>query len=120
MALFAVASPPDEFKAWWDHQLTAPQPALSEGAAAEEYAFIRKCGVCHAVRGTRAAGVLGPDLSHLMTRASLAAGSLPNDTGHLSGWIADPQEVKPGAYMPRPAISGPEFAQIRGFLKRLD
>jgi cytochrome c oxidase subunit 2 len=120
MALSVIADTPADFKAWWDRQLAAPAPALTENALASETAFFAKCGVCHAVRGTRAGGILGPDLSHLMTRGSIAAGALPNDMGHLSGWIADPQSVKPGALMPRLDISGPDLARIREFLTRLN
>ena len=64
------------------------------------------CGACHAVRGTEAEGVLGPDLSHLMTRTTIASGVLPNDGPTLAHWIADPQSLKPGSLMPAPALSG--------------
>jgi cytochrome c oxidase subunit 2 len=62
------------------------------------------CGSCHAVRGTDAAGVLGPDLSHLMTHRTIAAGMLPNDAANLTHWISDPQALKPGSLMPKPDI----------------
>jgi cytochrome c oxidase subunit 2 len=54
-----------------------------------------------------------------MTRRSIAAATLPNTIGYLSGWIADPQHVKPGALMPRLDISGPELTRIRRFLETL-
>ena len=86
-------------------------------ARADMDTFVRKCGVCHTVAGTRAGGILGPDLSHLMTRRTIAAATLPNTIANLSGWIADPQHVKPGAYMPRLDISGPDWRRSGDFLK---
>ena len=56
--------------------------------------------------GHGARGIVGPDLSHLMQRKSLAAGTLPNNPVQLSAWIADPQHIKPGSLMPRLDISG--------------
>jgi cytochrome c oxidase subunit II len=119
MAFQVIADDPDSFKAWRDHAVQpAPPPVSSEGAA-DFNTFVRKCGACHSVAGTRAGGVLGPDLSHLMSRRTIAAGTLPNSIGHLSAWIADPQHVKPGAYMPRLDISGPELTRVRRFLLTL-
>jgi len=119
MALFVVASPASEFTAWWNSQLrSAPAPA-SPAIAEGEAAFRVHCGACHTVRGTGAGGILGPDLSHLMTRQTIAAGTLPNNPGYLSAWIADPQHLKPGSQMPNLDLSGPDLAKIRSFLETL-
>jgi cytochrome c oxidase subunit 2 len=64
-------------------------------------------------------GRLGPDLSHLMSRTTIAAGTLPNTIGYLSGWIADPQDIKPGALMPVLDLSGPQLSAIRDYLVTL-
>ena len=77
------------------------------------------CGACHSVRGTEAGGTTGPDLTHLMSRSTIAAGTLPNTPAYLSGWIANPQDVKPGALMPVLYLSGPELQHIRAFLATL-
>jgi cytochrome c oxidase subunit II len=119
MALEVIASAPDEFEAWWNDQLAGPAAALSQTAKADQELFIQKCGLCHAVRGTRAGGVLGPDLSHLMTRTTIAAGTLPNTRGHLAGWIAAPQQIKPGSLMPQLDLSGPELERINRYLASL-
>jgi len=119
MAFQVFADPPDAFTAWRDHALQPVPPPVSAEAAADVDAFVRRCGACHAVGGTRADGILGPDLSHLMSRHTIAAGALPNSIGHLSAWIADPQHIKPGAYMPRLDVSGPELTRIRRFLLTL-
>lgn len=118
MGLEVIADPPKAFQAWRDGQL---QPAALKSAEEQRglQTFVRKCGACHAVRGTRAGGVLGPDLSHLMSRRTIAAGTLPNTTGYLLAWISDPQHIKPGASMPRLDLSGPELVQIRQLLETL-
>ena len=114
MGLLIVADRPDDFQRWWDDQL---KPATSgPQAGIGETLFTVRCGACHALRGTRAGGRLGPDLSHLMSRQTIAAVTLPNRIAYLTGWIADPQRIKPGNLMPRLDISGPELAQIRDFL----
>jgi cytochrome c oxidase subunit 2 len=81
--------------------------------------FTYRCGACHTVRGTEAGGAVAPDLTHLMSRATIAAGTLPNNVGSLSGWIADPQGIKPGTLMPTVFLSGPELNDIRSFLLTL-
>jgi cytochrome c oxidase subunit 2 len=114
MALLVMADPPDQFERWWDDQL---KPAGADPQTATgETLFTVRCGACHTVRGTRAGGRLGPDLTHLMSRQTIAAATLPNKLAYLSGWIADPQRIKPGNLMPRLDISGPELEQIRSFL----
>jgi cytochrome c oxidase subunit II len=115
MALLVIAEPPEQFTAWWAHQLQSPDAAASRGQAT----FDMHCGSCHAVRGTESAGILGPDLSHLMQRKTLGAATLPNDPEHLAQWIADPQRIKPGNLMQKPELSGAELADIRAYLETL-
>jgi cytochrome c oxidase subunit 2 len=120
MALRVFAQPRAEFVEWWEEQLKpAPEPE-TELAALGRDLFVVRCGACHSVRGTLAQGALGPDLSHLMDRTTLASGMLPNTVGHLSGWIANPQHLKPGTTMPNPDLSGPELAAVRAFLLTLE
>jgi len=119
MALAVIAEPPAQFQSWWDGQLQGPPAPQSQPVAAGEANFITKCGICHSVRGTMAGGRLGPDLSHLMNRQTIAAGTLPNTPGYLSGWIADPQHIKPGNLMPILDLSGTQLADIRQFLESL-
>jgi len=119
MALLVVAEPDFDFRKWWAHQLAAP--AAPEGRALMGQAdFQGQCGSCHAVRGTEAEGALGPDLSHLMQRATIASGVLPNDGPTLAHWIADPQSLKPGSQMPAPALSEYQLANVHAYLKTLD
>lgn len=118
--IFSVfADAPDAFEAWRADQLrAAPQPASNDMRLGEQR-FIVRCGACHTVRGTSANGHVGPDLTHLMSRTTIAGGELPNNVGFLSGWIANPQNLKPGSLMPDPELSGPDLASIRSFLVTL-
>lgn len=119
MGLLVIAQAPADFENWRKHQLTdQPGPATPAGSEAAE-TFVTQCGSCHTVRGSGAGGILGPDLSHLMTRTTIAAGTLRNSTGNLSAWIADPQSIKPGCLMPRLELSGPQLAQVRAYLETL-
>jgi cytochrome c oxidase subunit 2 len=77
------------------------------------------CGGCHTVRGTAADGTLGPDLTHLASRGTIAAFTLPNTKGDLGGWILDPQHAKPGNKMPGLDLSGPELQALLDYLTSL-
>jgi cytochrome c oxidase subunit 2 len=63
--------------------------------------FASGCSACHTVRGTGAAGVIGPDLTHVGSRLSLGGGILPNEPEALRRWIAETDRIKPGVHMPR-------------------
>jgi cytochrome c oxidase subunit 2 len=120
MAFAVVAQPPGQFAAWRAQQLQPAAPPDSELAAQGQQDFMLHCAICHRVRGTTAGGVLGPDLTHLMSRASIGANTLPNTPGDLSGWIADPQHIKPGNLMPAVALSGSQLTDIRRYLETLE
>jgi cytochrome c oxidase subunit 2 len=96
---------------------TPADPFLQRGAAL----FIQHgCGGCHTVQGTAAAGSLGPDLTHVASRISLAAATLPNNVGTLAGWIASSQHLKPGNRMPSfTTMSGVESRAIAAWLASL-
>jgi cytochrome c oxidase subunit 2 len=124
MGFLVTAESPKDFQAWWDRQLQAPQAPGQEQAAARfregEQAFMRNCAVCHSIRGTFAQGKVGPNLSHLMERKSLGAATLPNSIGDLSGWIANPQQMKPGNMMPTLDLSAADLVAIRDYLETLN
>ncbi|MDQ3137975.1 MAG: cytochrome c oxidase subunit II, partial [Gemmatimonadota bacterium] len=71
-------------------------------------------------RGTPAGGTAGPDLTHVASRRTLAAGALPNSFGHLGGWIANPQALKPGTRMPRVPLSVDQFRLIHRYVGSLE
>jgi cytochrome c oxidase subunit 2 len=115
MLLKVVAQTPSGFAAWRAHQL-APAPENASGQAV----FEKNCGTCHTVRGTGADGTMGPDLSHLMQRRTLASASLPNDPATLARWIADPQSLKPGNRMPKVALSDSQRRAVLAYLESLN
>src|SRR5438105_1358919 len=100
MALFVFADEPDAWQGWADRQRApAAPPRTAEQARGRELFERGTCAMCHAVEGTGAGARQAPDLTHVASRATLAAGALPNDVAALSAWILDPQAIKPGAYM---------------------
>jgi cytochrome c oxidase subunit 2 len=75
--------------------------------------------MCHAIQGTAAGGLVGPDLTHVASRQLLAAGAIPNVPGHLAGWIIDPQKIKPGAKMPQNNLSAADLRALLEYLESL-
>ena len=101
MALLVVAHRPDEFREWVSAQRApAAEPSDSLREEGKHVFLSASCSLCHSIAGTPAFGRIGPDLTHVGSRRTIAAGTLPNTRGHLAGWILDPQRIKPGAYMP--------------------
>ena len=72
------------------------------------------------MKGTAAAGKFGPDLTHLMSRQTLAAGVLTNTREHLRAWVNDPQEIKPGCLMPSLKLTDGELDQVISYLQSLN
>lgn len=90
------------FEEWLSHQATpAKPPASALAQRGEQLLAANGCGACHTVRGTMADGQTAPDLTHVGSRLSLAAATLPNDTGFFRQWVAEADGIKPGAHMPR-------------------
>ena len=101
MAFYVIAEPRLEFEKWLDHQREeAKTPTDSLTQAGERVFLSGPCVMCHTISGTGAGATVGPDLTHLAGRRTIAAGTLPMTTGNLAGWILDPQSIKPGAKMP--------------------
>jgi cytochrome c oxidase subunit 2 len=122
MALRIVAEPPARYEAWAAAQTeSAPIPAPADALAAQgRQVFERSaCAGCHTVRGTSAVGQLGPDLTHLMSRQTIAAGALPNDAPDLTRWIRDPGSAKPGTTMPAVPLSGADLHALVAWLTTL-
>lgn len=119
MALLVVADTAQDFAAWQDRQLGDMAMPSTDKARRGEQVFKMHCAACHTIRGITPAGIGGPDLSHLMTRSTIAAGLLPNTPGNLAGWIANPQSLKPGTRMPKPVLTGPELTAVTFYLNTL-
>jgi cytochrome c oxidase subunit II len=120
MALHVVAEPEEEFARWQERQRQpAPEPATAEQRKGREVFLAGPCVLCHAINGTRAGGVTGPNLTHVASRLSLAAGTLPNTRGHLAAWIVDPQLRKPGNNMPPNLLTAEELQALLSYLDTL-
>lgn len=109
MAFDVVVMEEAEFKQWLERQRApAPEPVDPHAAFGRELFFANGCAACHAVRGTQARAVIGPDLTHVGSRLSLGAGIVPNDPDGFIRWLAHTDEVKPGVLMPHFGMLPPE------------
>jgi cytochrome c oxidase subunit II len=119
MAFEVVAEPRADFERWRADELepapSAVTTAQSRGRDLVEY----RCGLCHSVRGTDAGAISAPDLTHLMSRHTIAAGRLINNPGNLAGWIEDPQGIKPGNLMPNQFLSSQQLSDVLAYLELL-
>lgn len=120
MGLEVVAQSEAEFKTWQDAQRKAAATALAGDVEAGWEIFLDQCAGCHAVRGTEAKGIHGPDLTHLNSRRLLAGGLLPNTPDNLERWIIHTQELKPGARMPSMVLTASEMSALSAFLSTLN
>ncbi|MDP9123548.1 MAG: cytochrome c oxidase subunit II [Pseudomonadota bacterium] len=120
MAFIVIADAPADFDAWRDAQLAAAiAPAKALAQAGHEVFLAKACASCHTVRGTDAAGTLGPDLTHVGSRSTIAAGLFETTRGSLAAWIADPQRLKPGNNMPMVDLSADELNAVAAYLEGL-
>ncbi|MEJ8835189.1 cytochrome c oxidase subunit II [Ramlibacter sp. AN1133] len=120
MAFEVHAQAPEDYERWRRQQLApAPEPMQAQAQRGKQLFQSVSCAMCHAIQGTLAQGRKAPDLTHLASRRTLAAGTLPNDPGNLASWIADPQRHKPGVNMPANPMSGEDLAAIVSYLGTL-
>lgn len=121
MLLRVAAEPEEVFAAWMAHQ-AEPGALPGDSLTAEGRRLFAQtaCAECHTVRGTTSRADSAPDLSHVGGRATIAAGTLPNSLGHVEGWIANPQALKPGARMPTlRAFTGPQLRALAAYMMSL-
>jgi cytochrome c oxidase subunit 2 len=120
MAFTIVAEQPDSFQRWLASQRdTAATPTDSLTRRGQEVFLASTCSMCHTIAGTPAGSRIGPDLTHLGSRRTIAAGTLPNTRGNLAGWIVDPQAIKPGAKMPPNALDPSDLQALLAYLETL-
>jgi cytochrome c oxidase subunit II len=118
MSMSVYADPPARFRAWLANE-AKPIAAGAQQQPGLEAFTANQCASCHTLRGTSARGRIGPDLTHLMTRKSLAALTIPNTPGDLRDWVLDPQRFKPGNKMPGLKLGGKELTDLMTFLRSL-
>ena len=99
MLIRVVVESPADFERWLDNEI---RPAVNDPAvSAGRQAFLsHSCVNCHRIRGTTAQGTYAPDLTHLMSRQTLASGMIENTPENLAAWVRDPQSIKIGCLMP--------------------
>jgi cytochrome c oxidase subunit II len=120
MGFRVIVQPEQDFAAWRVRQIQ-PAPQFEDALVKNgERVFLNNgCILCHTIRGTTAGGRAGPDLTHIGSRSAIAADTLPNTVGYLAGWIADPQRVKPGNYMPSVPLNGGDLNAMVHYLEAL-
>ncbi len=120
MAFLVVAESPDGFAQWLARQRdTAAAPTDSLAKRGLDVFLGTSCPMCHAIAGTRAGSRVGPDLTHLAGRRTIAAGTLSNNRGSLAAWIVNPQAFKPGAKMPPSMLSPSDLQALLVYLETL-
>ena len=122
MALVAVVHDRESYARWISNQMNAArEPVTTEQKLGREVFTRNGCGACHTVRGTGSDGKIGPDLTHIGSRLSLAAGSFPNNLGTLAGWVSSAQHLKPGNRMPSfSRLTGTELRAVAAYLASLE
>jgi cytochrome c oxidase subunit 2 len=120
MAFDVVAEPGENFERWLE---AMRQPAAAPQSAAarhgHEVFMSSRCAGCHTIQGTAAHGQVAPDLTHLATRTTVGAGTLPNTPDHLLAWVRDSQVSKPGNQMPPNPLSVDELQALLVYLETL-
>ncbi|HLH20895.1 MAG TPA: cytochrome c oxidase subunit II [Chloroflexota bacterium] len=121
MRLLIVAEPPDQFAAWVRSQQGPAATVIGQDAQQGRDLFMAStCAGCHTIQGSPAQGQVGPDLTHLASRAEIAAGTLPNTSSDLADWLSNPQAVKPGSDMPNLNLDDASVAKLVAFLSQLE
>jgi cytochrome c oxidase subunit II len=120
MAFEIIAEPPAKFAQWLVQQRdTAAAPTDSKARRGQQVFVSSPCVMCHTIGGTTAGSRVGPDLTHIASRRTIAAGTLPNTEGNLLAWITDPQAVKPGAKMPANPLAPQDLVAVVAYLETL-
>jgi cytochrome c oxidase subunit II len=120
MLVRAIAMAPAEYTAWLTAN-TQPATAPTGGNAARGAQLFtqRTCISCHAIAGTAAQALAGPNLTHVASRQILAAGVLENNPENMARWLRNPQEVKPGNHMPNVRLSEDEVRDLTAYMETL-
>lgn len=120
MAMHVIAEEPAAYQAWVESQRQPAPPTDSLATAGQQIFATQACAVCHTVRGTDALGMVGPDLTHVGSRTTIAAGTLANTEGNLVAWIANAPLLKPGTRMPAmPQLNADQVRALASYLRSL-
>lgn len=122
MCFYVIVMEQAVFDEWLARQReTANQPLSNSREAEGQRVFVSNgCGACHTIRGTAMDGVIGPDLTHVGSRASLGAGIMKNEPAEFVRWIAQTEQAKPGVHMPEfGMLSDQELQALAAYLESL-
>jgi cytochrome c oxidase subunit 2 len=120
MRIRVIAQTPADFARWSDHQLAVPAaPTVTAALAGAQFFQKLSCASCHTIRGTAAHGIIGPDLTHVGSRETLAAGRLQNTPANLAQWLLEPDLVKPGCHMPNLHLTRQQQDSLVAYLESL-
>lgn len=121
MSFYVVAMPEPQFQDWLARERSPSAPPPDPKAQQGKLLFMAYgCGACHTIRGTAAAGTIGPDLTHVGSRMSLGAAILPNDQAAFARWIRSNQHIKPDNLMPPfDVFNESELAALSHYLANL-
>jgi cytochrome c oxidase subunit 2 len=120
MAFEVVAEPDAQFEQWLDAQRQNAPPPHSDAETHGRSVFMAtQCVLCHTVRGTPAAGRVGPDLTHVGSRGKIASGTLPTNVADIAAWVRDPQHFKPGSQMPPTRLTDDDTRALSEYLVSL-
>ena len=120
MQIRVIADPPGTFQQWLIDQRAPAAPGTDPSTVDGQRVFMTSgCANCHTIRGTGAGGAVGPDLTHIASRTTIAAGTLPNTQANLMGWIVGAQAIKPGSDMPSIPVPPRELQSLAAYLETL-
>jgi cytochrome c oxidase subunit 2 len=117
MLLRVYVQPRDEFERWVREQQRKPEPGIL--SAGQRVFESTACVNCHTISGTPASGRFGPDLTHLMSRDTIAAGAARNTPEMLRLWVKSPDAIKPGSKMPAMGLNDPDLDALTTYLETL-
>ena len=121
MAILVIAHEREDFEAWVANQQQAARDPTDELIARGQEVFLNSaCIACHAVAGTTAQGIQGPNLTHFGSRRWIGAGAVPNTDAYLGQWIVNSQVLKPGNLMPPQDIPAEDIPALVAYLHSLD
>jgi cytochrome c oxidase subunit II len=121
MLIRVIVDTEEDFDKWMlAQQAPPPEPLTPEQIAGKKVFYANSCVNCHKVDGSPVAvGVFGPDLTHLMSRQTLASGAAPLNKETLHSWITDPEEIKPGSLMPNMQLTPQQVDEVVAYLMTL-
>ena len=126
MGLMVVAESQSDFDQWVSAQeQPATEPSDAAAKQGQQVFLSAGCVFCHTVRGLndkeidRSSVDLGPDLTHLDSRLTIAGASLTKNRGNLAGWVVDAQHVKPGSLMPQMYLNSQDLQNLLAYLETL-